>query len=65
MMHLYNGRIQLVLKTRKRVELSTQAVFNDGLWHKVILINNDHSLDTFGIDILFDCFLTGSTGKRK
>lgn len=39
MMHLYNGRVQLVLKTRKRVEISTQAVFNDGLWHKVKSFN--------------------------
>lgn len=25
----------MVLKTRKRIEIATQAVFNDGLWHKV------------------------------
>jgi len=35
MMHLVDGRVQLVLKTRKRVEISTQAVFIDGIWHKV------------------------------
>lgn len=35
MMHLVDGRVQLVLKTRKKMEISTQAVFIDGIWHKV------------------------------
>ncbi|VVC37186.1 Hypothetical protein CINCED_3A012310 [Cinara cedri] len=45
MMHLYNGRIQLVLKTRKRLEISTQAVFNDGIWHKVQVIKENKTLN--------------------
>lgn len=45
MMRLYNGRVQLVLKTRKRVEISTQAVFNDGIWHKVRVISTVVRLD--------------------
>jgi len=49
MMHLYNGRVQLVLKTRKRVEISTQAVFNDGLWHKIQLVKENKTLN-FAID---------------
>lgn len=48
MMHLYNGRVQLVLKTRKRIEISTQAVFNDGLWHKVMSF-------IFTLFVLFKC----------
>ncbi|XP_025195973.1 laminin subunit alpha-1 [Melanaphis sacchari] len=49
LMHLYNGRVQLVLKTRKRVEISTQAVFNDGIWHKIQLVKENKTLN-FVID---------------
>lgn len=47
MMHLYNGRVQLVLKTRKRLEISTQAVFNDGIWHKVTHLNQIYLMTAF------------------
>ncbi|XP_050425592.1 laminin subunit alpha-1 isoform X2 [Adelges cooleyi] len=48
-MRLYNGRVQLVLKNRKRMEISTQAVFNDGMWHRVQLIKDNKTVH-FTID---------------
>lgn len=32
---LKNGRLQVVFKGRKKIELAPQAVCNDGIWHKV------------------------------
>lgn len=64
MMHLYNGRVQLVLKTKKRVEISTQGVFNDGIWHKV----NRATLVIFFCGFFFITnffFFIDSIGKRK
>lgn len=35
MASLQNGRLHVVLKGRKKVEVSAQAVLNDGTWHHV------------------------------
>ncbi|XP_046676227.1 laminin subunit alpha-1 isoform X3 [Homalodisca vitripennis] len=37
MVSLQNGRLHVVLKGRKKVEISAQAVLNDGTWHHMIL----------------------------
>ncbi|KAK9510148.1 hypothetical protein O3M35_004992 [Rhynocoris fuscipes] len=41
---LRNGRVQIVFKGRKKIELGSQAVCNDGIWHKVLLEKHDRRL---------------------
>lgn len=35
MASLRNGRLYVVLKGRKKIELTAQSVLNDGAWHHV------------------------------
>ncbi|XP_054282487.1 laminin subunit alpha-1 [Macrosteles quadrilineatus] len=44
MVSLQNGRLHTVLKGRKKVELSSQAVLNDGAWHHVTIQKEDKKL---------------------
>uniref|UniRef100_A0A0A9YKQ2 Laminin subunit alpha-1 n=1 Tax=Lygus hesperus TaxID=30085 RepID=A0A0A9YKQ2_LYGHE len=46
---LRNGRVQIVLKGRRKIETTAQAVFNDGMWHKLVLEKEDRKM-TLRID---------------
>ncbi|XP_066906769.1 laminin subunit alpha-1 [Halyomorpha halys] len=41
---LRNGRVQIVLKGRRKIETTAHAVFNDGVWHKMILEKEDRRM---------------------
>uniref|UniRef100_T1HX12 Laminin subunit alpha-2 n=1 Tax=Rhodnius prolixus TaxID=13249 RepID=T1HX12_RHOPR len=41
---LKNGRLQVVFKGRKKIELAPQAVCNDGIWHKILLEKHDRKM---------------------
>ncbi|CAA9998731.1 unnamed protein product, partial [Nesidiocoris tenuis] len=46
---LRNGRVQIVLKGRRKIETTAQAVFNDGMWHNLVLEKEDRRM-TLRID---------------
>ncbi|RZF45582.1 hypothetical protein LSTR_LSTR014741, partial [Laodelphax striatellus] len=46
---LRNGRLQIVVKGRRKTEMTAQAVLNDGAWHHMILEKEDRKM-TLSVD---------------
>ncbi|XP_014250027.1 laminin subunit alpha-1 isoform X2 [Cimex lectularius] len=44
MASLKNGRVQVVLKGSRRIHTKGQAVFNDGLWHRMVVEKSEKKL---------------------